>query len=77
MAAERLLLAERGNCGPSGMLTYVWDAKVASRNPGYCFKAAGWRKPPLALAKPRSADRKKTLLWKPFDLAGISACGVG
>ena len=23
--------------------TYVWDAKVKSSNPGYCFKMAGWR----------------------------------
>lgn len=23
--------------------TYVWDEKVASVNPGYCFKQAGWR----------------------------------
>lgn len=23
--------------------TYVWDAKVASVNPGYCFKRAGWK----------------------------------
>ena len=22
--------------------TYVWDAKVKSVNPGYCFKKAGW-----------------------------------
>jgi hypothetical protein len=25
------------------LFTYVWDAKVRSANPGYCFKAAGWR----------------------------------
>ena len=24
------------------LFTYVWDAKVASVNPGYCFKKAGW-----------------------------------
>ena len=23
--------------------TYVWDAKVQSVNPGYCFKMAGWK----------------------------------
>ena len=23
--------------------TYVWDAKVKSVNPGFCFKKAGWR----------------------------------
>ena len=25
------------------LYTYVWDAKVRSVNPGYCFKVAGWR----------------------------------
>jgi hypothetical protein len=24
------------------LFTYVWDKKVASVNPGYCFKMAGW-----------------------------------
>ena len=24
------------------LFTYVWDAKVGSVNPGYCFKMAGW-----------------------------------
>lgn len=30
--------------GPSehGWLTYVDRSKIASQNPGYCFKAAGW-----------------------------------
>ncbi len=23
--------------------TYVWDAKIKSVNPGYCFKMAGWQ----------------------------------
>lgn len=53
------------NCGPSGMLTYVWDAKIKSSNPGYCYKKAGWR------AIGRSADKRKTLLHKPFRLAGV------
>lgn len=44
--------------GPDGMLTYVWDSKVRSVNPGACFKAAGWRR------IGRSADRRKTLLQK-------------
>lgn len=44
--------------GPDGMLTYVWDSKVSSPNPGYCFKRAGWR------AISRSADDRKTLLQK-------------
>jgi hypothetical protein len=46
------------DCGPDGLLTYVWDAKVKSPNPGFCFKQAGWR------VRGRSADNKKTLLWK-------------
>jgi hypothetical protein len=24
------------------LFTYVWDSKVQSANPGYCFKMAGW-----------------------------------
>ena len=52
-----LALAGR-TIGPDGMLTYVFDRKVRSVNPGYCFKAAGWR------AIGRSADRRKTLLQK-------------
>lgn len=73
LEAERWLVAEKGDCGPSGLLTYVWDRKVKSSNPGYCFKIAGYVKHPV---KPKSADGKKTLLWKPFHLAGIQACGV-
>jgi hypothetical protein len=73
-ASEMILAAEleiaRGGygCGPDGMLTYVWDRKVRSVNPGYCFKRAGWRVHPT---RPRSADGRKTLLTKPFELAGI------
>jgi hypothetical protein len=29
--------------GPARMYTYVDPHKVRSANPGYCFKAAGWR----------------------------------
>jgi hypothetical protein len=29
--------------GPARMYTYIDPAKVKSRNPGYCFKVAGWR----------------------------------
>jgi hypothetical protein len=60
LAAERELLA-RYDCGPDGLLTYVWDRKVASVNPGYCFKVAGWK------AIGRSADGRKTLLQKPAE----------
>lgn len=52
-------IAEAGHtCGPDGFLTYVWDKKVRSSNPGYCFKKAGWK------AIGRSADGRKTLLQK-------------
>jgi len=60
-----LLLAMTKSCGPDGMMTYVWDKKVASPNPGYCFKMAGWA------VRGRSADGKKTLLAKPFERAGF------
>jgi hypothetical protein len=40
--AERAIAALGFDCGPHGLLTYIWDRKVASRNPGYCYKLAGW-----------------------------------
>lgn len=64
LSAEVMLHDIKGQCGPSGMITYVWDKKIRSMNPGYCFKVAGWR------SVGRSADNKKTLLTKPFELAG-------
>lgn len=66
LQAELALAAIHG-CGPDGMLTYVWDRKVKSQNPGYCFKMAGWK------AIGRSADGRKTLLQKPFSSAGATA----
>ncbi|HET7071391.1 MAG TPA: hypothetical protein VFI40_11235 [Nocardioides sp.] len=57
LEAEAELLT-RHDCGPDGLITYVWDARVASVNPGYCFKVAGWQ------ATGRSADGRKTLLQK-------------
>ena len=60
LAAERALLDCGVTVGPDGFITYVWDAKVKSSNPGYCFKAAGWQ------VRGRSADNRKTLLMKPF-----------
>lgn len=57
LEAERVLL-DRYDCGPDGLITYVWDRKVRSVNPGYCFKIAGWR------VTGRSADGRKTLLQK-------------
>lgn len=74
LEAEAALAASGLGCGPDGLLTYVWDAKVASRNPGYCFKLAGWhvagRGGCCERIRPRSADGRKTLLHKPFSLAG-------
>lgn len=59
--AELAVQEEGYDCGPDGFLTYVWDRKVQSANPGYCFKRAGWRR------VGKSADGKKTLLQKiPF-----------
>ena len=40
------------------LYTWVWDAKVKSVNPGYCFKMAGWR------AIGRNKDGRLTLLEK-------------
>lgn len=56
--AEAAIEEAGHGCGPDGLLTYVWDKKVASVNPGFCFKKAGWK----AIGK--SADKKKTLLQK-------------
>lgn len=67
--AERALRDASLGCGPDGMLTYVFDRKVRSTNPGYCFKCASWRVHPT---RPRSADGRKTLLWKPYEQAGLS-----
>jgi hypothetical protein len=58
LAAERLLIGTRYTIGPDGLLTYVWDSKIKSANPGYCFKVAGWK------VAGRSADGRKTLLQK-------------
>ena len=58
LAAEQSLVETGKTVGPSGFITYVWDRKVSSANPGYCFKLAGWRR------TGRSADGKKTLLQK-------------
>jgi hypothetical protein len=57
LEAERELLS-RYECGPDGLITYVWDKRVRSVNPGYCFKVAGWN------VTGRSADGRKTLLQK-------------
>jgi hypothetical protein len=69
--AEGILRSETGYrgsapCGPSGLITYVWDRKVRSANPGFCFKSAGWE------VTGRSADSRKTLLQKPWQSAGLN-----
>lgn len=56
--AELAISEYNYDCGPDGLLTYVWDKKVKSDNPGYCFKKAGW------VLVGRSADKKKSLLQK-------------
>jgi hypothetical protein len=40
------------------LFTYVWDAKVKSVNPGYCFKMAGWT------SCGRNKDGRLTILEK-------------
>jgi hypothetical protein len=40
LECERLALAK---WGPNRCYTYVDPSRIQSTNPGYCFKAAGWR----------------------------------
>jgi hypothetical protein len=61
LAAEAALLEAHVSCGPDGLITYVFDSRVRSINPGCCFQKAGWRR------TGRSADGKKTLWQKPFE----------
>ena len=49
----------------------MWDRKVASANPGYCFKQAGY------VVTGRSADNKKTLLQKRWRDAEYGSAGNG
>lgn len=56
--AEEAIFIRGHGVGPDGLLTYVWDKRIASANPGFCFKKAGY------LRLGRSADGKKTLLQK-------------
>jgi hypothetical protein len=58
VAAEHMLLA-RHACGPDGLLSYVWNSKVRSANPGYCFRMAGYTR------RGWSADGRKSLWHKP------------
>lgn len=46
LSSDIILEAERWafeKWGPNRLYTYVDPAKIASRNPGYCYKRAGWR----------------------------------
>jgi hypothetical protein len=45
-SSEIILEAERwavAKWGPNRFYTYVDPRRIASRNPGYCFKVAGWK----------------------------------
>ena len=70
LAAEDFLVASGKGCGPDGLLTYVDVRKVPGTNPGACFRHAGYR------SRGWSADGHKRLLWKPYELAGVRACGI-
>lgn len=77
--AERSIAALGYDCGRHGLLTYVWDARVRGQHKGCCYKRAGWHRAggcgECAGVSDRSADGRKTLLHKPFTLAGIGPCG--
>lgn len=66
LEAEQALKAAGHGCGPDGLITYVYDQKVQSTNKGCCFKKAGYR------VTGRSVDGRKTLLQKPWALAGVA-----
>lgn len=66
LEAEKELMQAGRTIGPDGFITYVWDRKITSGNPGYCFKCAGYRR------AGRSADGKKTLLLKAPHLVGVA-----
>ena len=73
LEAEAALVDAGLGCGPDGLLTYVWVAKVKpKRDPGYCYRVAGWRVHPT---RPWSADRRKLLLTKPYSEAGRPPAG--
>lgn len=65
--AEERLITSGYDIGPDGLITYIWDRRIKSSNPGYCFKCAGWK------TSGRSADGRKTLLQKAVPHPGQSA----
>jgi hypothetical protein len=51
LASEIILEAEQmafDKWGPNRLYTYVDGTKVKSRNPGYCFLCAGWKRERLS-----------------------------
>ena len=50
LEAEEELRRTGTDCGPDGLLTYVWDARVRSANPGYCFTSGPAGGPPAEAA---------------------------
>lgn len=69
--AESVFAEEGHSVGPDGLITYVWDSRIRSTNPGTCFKKAGWR------VAGRSADKRKTLLIKPYASTISSTARAG
>jgi len=68
IVAAELELLGRYDCGPDGLLSYVWNKKVRSSNPGYCFRMAGYTQIGW------SADKRKSLWHKPaYPVAPILA----
>jgi len=49
------------------LYSWIWDGKVKSTNPGYCFKMAGWKH------AGRNKDGRLTLLVKRPELPGGKA----
>ena len=61
LSSDLILAAEEmawGRWPGERLFTYVWDAKVRSDNPGYCFKMAGWT------SCGRNKDGRLTILEK-------------
>lgn len=69
LSSELILEAEKfladRSIGPDGLLTYVWDSKIRSTHPGYCFLCAGYKR------VGRSVDGRKTLLQKPRSAIAV------
>lgn len=66
--AERALRSVWSDCGPDGLYTYVAPEHVKSKNPGACFKHAGWRRRP----EKDSRERGRLMLVKSWAEAGVA-----